>query len=407
MFVFLALMSLRSLFMVKVGIDAMGFYTSQYYLDLKTLASARGVDVNKYVVGLGQHKMAVMSPDEDIVTMAADAGHRVLRHIDKNKIELLLFATESGTDQSKAAGIFVHRLLNLPARCRVVELKQACYSATAGLQLALPMLRENPDKLVLLIASDVARYGLHSAGESSQGGGAVAMVLSANPRLLEIEPESGFNTEDVMDFWRPNYRDEALVDGKYSCEVYLRLVQKTWEQYSALSNRTYFDHSHFCYHVPVPKLVEKAHQCLLKMNGLPKLSAAEVEAQLGPSLHYGRVIGNCYSAALYLSLISLLENTHESMAGKRIGFYSYGSGCVAEFFSGVVQPHYQKQLDMAYHQQLLEKRTPLLQEEYESFYTFSMPVDGSSVTVSAYQKGKFRLAAFKEHKRIYEAIDDE
>lgn len=393
--------------MVKVGIDAMGFYTSQYYLDLKTLASARGVDVNKYVVGLGQHKMAVMSPDEDIVTMAADAGHRVLRHTDKNKIELLLFATESGTDQSKAAGIFVHRLLNLPARCRVVELKQACYSATAGLQMALPMLRENPDKQILLIASDIARYGLHSAGESSQGGGAVAMVLSAHPRLLEIEPESGFNTEDVMDFWRPNYRDEALVDGKYSCEVYLRLVQKTWEQYSALSNRTFFDHTHFCYHVPVPKLVEKAHQCLLKMNGLPKLSALEIEAQLGPSLYYGRVIGNCYSAALYLSLISLLENTHESMNGKRIGFYSYGSGCVAEFFSGIVQPHYQKQLDIAYHQQLLEKRTPLLQEEYESFYTFPMPVDGSSVTVDAYQKGKFRLAAFKDHKRIYEAIDDE
>ncbi len=393
--------------MVKVGIDAMGFYTSQYYLDLKTLASARGVDVNKYVIGLGQHKMSVMSPDEDIVTMAADAGHRVLRHTDKNKIELLLFATESGTDQSKAAGIFVHRLLNLPARCRVVELKQACYSATAGLQMALPMLRENPDKQVLLIASDVARYGLNSAGESSQGGGAVAMILSANPRLLEIEPESGFNTEDVMDFWRPNYRDEALVDGKYSCEVYLRLVQKTWEQYSLLSNRTFSDHDYFCYHVPVPKLVEKAHQCLLKMNGIPKLSASEVEAQLGPSLRYGRVIGNCYSAALYLSLISLLENTHESMSGKRIGFYSYGSGCVAEFFSGVVQADYHKQLDIAYHQQLLEKRTSLLQEEYESFYTFPTPVDGSAITIEAYQKGRFRLAAFKEHKRIYEALDDE
>lgn len=392
--------------MVKVGIDAMGFYTSQYYLDLQTLAAARGVDVNKYVQGLGQHKMSVMSPDEDIVTMAADAGHRVLRHIDKDDIELLLFATESGTDQSKAAGIFVHRLLNLPARCRVVELKQACYSATAGLQLALPMLRENPNKKVLLIASDIARYGLHSVGESSQGGAAVAMVLSANPRVLEIEPESGFNTEDVMDFWRPNYKDEALVDGKYSCEVYLRLVQKTWEQYTALSQRTFADHAYFCYHVPVPKLVEKAHQCLLKLNGLPRLSAVEIEAQLRPSLYYGRVVGNCYSAALYLSLISLLENTKTSLAGKRIGFYSYGSGCVAEFFSGIVQPQYQQSLDTAFHQHLLAKRTPLLQEEYEAFYNFSQPTDGRTVTVDAYQKGLFRLAAFKEHKRIYEALDE-
>lgn len=393
--------------MLKVGIDAMGFYTSQYYLDLKTLATARGVDINKYLLGLGQHKMAVLPPDEDIVTMAANAAERVLKDADKNKIEMLLFATESGTDQSKAAGIFVHQLLKLPARCRVVELKQACYSATAGLQMALPLLRENPDKTILLIASDVARYGLESVGESSQGGGAVAMLLSANPRLLEIEPESGFHTEDIMDFWRPNYRDEALVEGKYSCEVYLRLVQKTWEQYTALSNRQFFDHAYFCYHVPVPKLVEKAHQCLLRFNGLPKLSGSSLETVLAPSLHYGKLIGNCYSAALYLSLISLLENTKESMADKRIGFYSYGSGCVAEFFSGVVQPSYQERLDTAFHHALLANRRSLLQDEYEHFYAFAQPVDGSTLSLKKHQTGAFRLSAFKDHKRIYEALNDE
>lgn len=393
--------------MLKVGIDAMGFYSSQYYLDLKTLANARGVDSNKYLLGLGQHKMAVLPPDEDIVTMAACAGERVLRHLAKDKIELLLFATESGTDQSKAAGIFVHKLLKLPERCRVVELKQACYSATAGLQMALPLLRENPDKIVLLIASDIARYGLNSVGESSQGGGAVAMILSANPRLLEIEPESGFHTEDIMDFWRPHYKDEAIVEGKYSCEVYLRLVQKTWEQYTRLSNRQFLDHDHFCYHVPVPKLVEKAHQCLLKLNGLPKLSPMAIASLLAPSLHYGKLVGNCYAAALYLSLISLLENTQESLAGKRIGFYSYGSGCVAEFFSGVVQPGYQKRLDIAFHQTLLDNRVALLQKEYEQFYAFTQPIDGSTLVIKPHQTGLFRLAAFKDHKRIYEMISKE
>jgi len=390
--------------MVKVGIDAMSFYTSQYYLDLKTLAEARGVQHTKYYTGLGQYKMAVMPPDEDVVTLAADAGHQVLKNIDKNEIELLLFATESGTDQSKAAGIFVHRLLNLPARCRVLELKQACYSATAGLQMALPLLRENPNRKILLIASDIARYGLGTPGESSQGGGAVAMVLSANPRLLEIEPESGFYTEDVMDFWRPNYRDEALVDGKYSCEIYLRLIQKTWEQYTQLSKRTISDHNHFCYHVPVPRLVEKAHQCLLKFNGLPKLTAAELEEVLRPSLFYGRIIGNCYTAALYLSLISLLENTQDNLAGRRIGFYSYGSGCVAEFFSGIVQPGYQKVLNQQHHQNMLADRLSLTQAQYESFYTYRYPTDGSKVTIEGHQKGRYRLALMESHKRIYETL---
>lgn len=392
---------------IKIGIDALGFYTPHYYLDLKTLAEARSIDVNKFYIGLGQEKMAVVPPDEDVVTMAADAGHRVLRDVDVQDIELLLFATESAIDQSKAAGIFVHHLLKLPARCRVVELKQACYSATAGLQMAVSILRQTPDKKVLLIASDVAKYGLNTSGESSQGGAAVAMLLSANPRLLEIEPEAGFYTEDVMDFWRPNYREEALVEGKYSCELYLRLVQRTWEQYVERSKRSFHDHARFCYHVPVPKLVEKAHQCLLKFNGLPKLSPAELEEQLGPALKYGRIIGNCYTAALYLSLISLLENSNLNLSSQRIGFYSYGSGCVGEFFSGVVQPGYQQVLDIAYHQKLLNERESLSLEQYEIFYNFRYPVDGSALTVSDYQKGRYRLAGLENHKRVYETVKDE
>jgi len=387
---------------IKVGIDAIGFYAPHYYLDLKVLAAERGVDANKFLTGLGQEKMAVVPPDEDVVTMAADAGFQVLKHVDPDDIQLLLFATESGIDHSKAAGIFVHRLLNLSPRCRVVELKQACYSATAGLQMALPMLRDNPKAKILLIASDVARYGLNTSGESSQGGGAVAMVLSQNPRVLVIEPESGFYTEDVMDFWRPSYRNEAIVEGKYSCELYLKLVQKTWEQYTALSHRTFADHYRFCYHVPVPRLVEKAHLCLTKLNGLAKLSKEELEEQLGPSLQYGRILGNCYTAALYLSLISLLENTQDDLKGRRIGFYSYGSGCVGEFFSGVVQSGYQKMIDREYHQKMLANREALTIQEYETFYNFPYPVDGTAVVLSEYQKGLYRLAGIDQHKRLYE-----
>ena len=85
---------------------------------------------------------------------------------------------------------------------------------------------------MLVLAADIARYGLETSGESSQGGGAVAMVLSANPKILTIEPISGFYTRDVMDFWRPNYREEALVDGKFSCDVYLQVLLETWGQYS-------------------------------------------------------------------------------------------------------------------------------------------------------------------------------
>lgn len=392
--------------MVKVGIDTIAFYTAHYALDLATLAAVRGIDANKFYVGLGQQKMAVTPPDEDIVTMAANAAARAIRSINPNSIEMVLFATESGIDQSKAAGIYVHGLLGLPERCRVIELKQACYSGTFALQLALPFLRQHPEKKILLITSDVARYGLGTPGESSQGCGAVAMVLSANPRVLAFESEYGVVTENVMDFWRPNYSDNAFVEGKYSSKLYLNMLEKCWQQYHHLSQRSFEEHAYFCYHTPVPRLVEKAHQHLAKINAAEKLSEEHLNAQLGTSLSYSRIIGNSYTASLYVSLTALLDLEKEDLAGKRVGFYSYGSGCVAEYFSGVIQPDYKAGLDTGQHQQLLSTRTMLSYAEYESFYNYVYPSDGSSSKTPTYKTGKFRLAGIEDHKRIYEKVVD-
>ncbi len=389
--------------MMKVGIDALAIYTPRYALDLATLASARGMDAEKYYIGLGQRMMSVPPPGEDIVTMAANAAHQALRGEDLNAIEMVLFATESGTDQSKAAGIYVHELLGLPSRCRVVELKQACYSGTAGLQLAMPFLRENPTKKILLIASDIARYGLNTTGESSQGSGAVALLLSANPRILALEPEYGVATENVMDFWRPNYMHEALVEGKYSSKLYLTMLEQTWRQYKQLSSREFEDHAYFCYHTPVPRLVEKAHHSLLKLNN-QTISEDVWMRQMSYALQYGRLTGNSYSASLYIGLASLLDNVTQDLTNQRIGFYSYGSGCVAEYFSGVVQPGYRAHLNTGYHQALFISRQMLTYDEYEKFYLYPLPEDGSRLDLPAYQTGRYRLAVMDAHKRHYEKV---
>jgi len=335
--------------------------------------------------------------------MGATAAQRALQNIDREQIDLLLFATESGIDQSKAGGIYIHDLLGLSSRCRVVELKQACYAGTLGLQLTLPYLRENPDKKVLLVMSDVARYGLATPGEPSQGAGAVAMVLGAEPRILALDPEYGVVTENIMDFWRPNYRDAALVDGKYSSRMYLQILEKTWQQYSDRSQRRFQDLDYYCYHTPVSRLAEKAHGHLNKLSGAETLSEAALQAGMNDCLEYSREVGNCYTASLYLGLVSLLDHSQGAAAGKRIGFYSYGSGCVAEFFSGVVQPGYEAALHTAWHQESLKARTALSYEEYEAFYNFPYPTDGGTHEVPRHQTGAFRLAHISEHKRIYES----
>ena len=87
--------------MLPVGIDKISFYTSNYYLDLRTLACAQGTDPEKYYVGIGQEKMGMPAHDEDVVTMAASAAYPLFEDEQSKHISTLLFATESGIDQSK------------------------------------------------------------------------------------------------------------------------------------------------------------------------------------------------------------------------------------------------------------------------------------------------------------------
>lgn len=390
---------------MNIGIDRISCHTSHYYVDLKTIAEARSVDTDKYYVGIGQEKMAIPSPDEDVVTMGASAAYPMMKDGELDDVELLLFATESGIDHSKAAGIYVHGLLEMGPRCRTLELKQACYSGTAGIQLAIGFVARNPTKKALVIASDVARYELGSPGEATQGCGAVAVLISADPRLMVIDPECGYYTEDVMDFWRPNYRSEALVDGKYSTMVYIHALIESWKQYAELTGRAITDFDRFCYHIPFTKMAEKAHQKLCRKFHVD-LDADQIQALLSDSLCYSRQIGNCYTGSMYVGLTSLLENAQEDLAGKKIGLYSYGSGCVGEFFSGTVQPGYREYLYAERHRNLLENRTELTYQQYEDIFNYTVPTDGGEYVFPQYKTGPFRFSGISRHKRDYESLVD-
>jgi hydroxymethylglutaryl-CoA synthase len=389
---------------MAAGIDRISFYTPRYCLDLKHLAEARGVEWEKYTIGLGQEIMGVPPPDEDIVTMGASAAKPIIDETGPDNIELLLFATESGIDQSKAAGMFLHGLLGLPSRCRVVELKQACYAGTLALRMAAQMVEAAPGTRALVICSDIARYDLGSPGEPTQGCGAVAMLVTAEPAILGLDPECGIHAEDVMDFWRPNYRGEALVDGKYSTRIYQNAAREAWRQYADLSGRTLDDFARICYHIPFTNMAVKTHERLLRDTGVTEGRAERVEQAVRESLGYNRKTGNTYTASLYEGLCCLLDTSPENLGGSRIGLFSYGSGAVGEFFSGTVHPDYHKVLYADAHEQLLNSRTELTVQQYEDIFNLSVPSDGWDYNFSQYRTGPFRLSGLKAHKRLYEKV---
>lgn len=385
---------------MKVGIDLIHFSTADYFLGLDTFAAEKQTDVDKYTLGIGQEKMSIAPPDEDVVSLAAKAAAPILDKIDAREISAVLFATETSVDQSKAAGVFLHGLLGLSNRCRVVEFKHACYAGAAALQMATTMVRANPKEKILVIAADIAKYDVDTSGEATQGCGAVAMLITANPRIIEIEQGSGYYTDDVMDFWRPNHRTTALVDGKYSTKVYLNSLKHAWQHFTEETGRDFNDIDYFCYHIPFTKMAEKAHKTLVKKAGA-NLTQAQFETQTLPSQIYNRIIGNSYSASLFVGFISLLDNIDDNIAGKRVSFFSYGSGCVAEFFTGIMQADYKSVLMTKSHQQQIEQRKPLSYQEYLSFY-HQVELHPENIIFPQTNKGPYRLAGIDDHKRYYE-----
>ncbi len=381
--------------MTRVGIHDLSLATGQHVLDLDELAAFNGTDPGKYHVGLGLDQMSVLAADEDVVTLAASAALPLVQQHGVDRIRTLLVATESGVDASKSVAVWVHRLLGLPEGCRAVELKQACYSATAGLQAALGIVARNPGEQVLLIATDVARYDLDSPAEPTQGAGAVAMLISADPGLVTIEPVTGVRTTDVDDFWRPVDRSTALVDGRLSVSAYVDSLTGAWNDFAARGGVAIDQIDRWCYHQPFTRMSVKAHLKLGEHVGAPLADTDLVDAS-----RYNRRLGNSYTASLYAGLASLLDHD-DDLAGRRVALFSYGSGSVGELFTGVVEPGYRSPERAQRHAKALDERKPVDVARYRALHASAVHRSDVDVEIPVASGTPFRFAGVRGGARQY------
>lgn len=373
---------------MRVGIEAIAFHSPQHYIDLIDLANARGVDPDKFTKGLGQLKMAVATPMEDTVTLAVNAARKALDKfdIDYNEIGTLVVGTESGVDHSKPVAVYVHEALGLRSNCHTYETKHACFGAMAAVFSANDWIscgRADGSK-AMIIASDIARYPIGDPGEPTQGAGAVAMVISDTPNLLQFDPEiSGHYTKQVMDFWRPLYSTKAFVDGHYSIECYLNALEAALTD--ALDKATIpelygMDLLHACiYHVPFVKMAAKAHHRHYEVDAGEKIDKederfADVKKSFAektsPWLSLNAIVGNIYTGSLFLSLIDLLRNNTSSNL-RQISMFSYGSGCAASMNIAYPTPGFERFRDKIDPEPELRTRRKLNIEEYENIMRIS------------------------------------
>jgi hydroxymethylglutaryl-CoA synthase len=407
-----------------VGLEALAFSVPQYFIDLTDLAVARGIDPEKYTVGLGHREMSVATPCEDAVTLAAGAGWRLLSDfdVDPQTIALLIIGTETGIDHSKPIASYVHELLGLPSLCRSFEIKHACYGGMAGLFTASQWTMSGcaAGRKALVIATDIARYGAGAPCEPAQGAGAVAMLISDNPMLLRFDTSAeGCYSNQVMDFWRPIYSKEAFAEDHYLVSCYLDALQYSYAAYRWAAgydgDRHFADRFVAClYHAPFVKMAQKAHQRLLETDAgasfasdSPELKSVKDDfvRRVAPSLEINARVGNIHTGSLFLSLVNFLEDQGAAAAGRPISLFSYGSGCQAEFITARVGERAGQLMKRQSFRTILDSRAGIDVRRYEEILKANDMADFNDSTVcdpGVWRiDGPFLYTGARNHQRQY------
>jgi len=317
--------------------------------------------------------------------------------------------------------------------CGGIECKFACVSGSYALYDNTNWIRagEAEDKYALVVVSDIAKYDMGSSGEVTQGAGAVAMLLNDKPRLLTFDPKvTSTSIKNEYDFYRPFGKETPIVHGQYSNLLYLIQVKNALIDYKRKVKKTgliklkegetILDHVDYLnMHLPYSNMGKKALAYLVRheWRALPRwekiieeigmeepipkdprgtiesvLEDAEFmtkdhqftklftntekyvelyESKLASSLIASKMIGNLYTASLYLGFRSSLEFEYQKgvdLIGKRVGFCSYGSGASAMIFSGVIQPEYDQVVKDMNLEAELGPRTKLSLDEYEELH---------------------------------------
>lgn len=414
---------------MEVGIDAIQFDIPKLYLSIQELAKNRNIEADKLTKGLGLHKMSFLDVQQDVITMGANALLKLLEQesINPTEIAKIYVGTESGVDNSKPIASYLISLIeqklgaNVFQNCDVVDLTFACIGAVDALQSCVDYIRLNPSKKAIVIATDFAKYDLNSTGEYTQGAGAIAMLVTSNPRIIGLSNETGIATSGVFDFFKPKQtiqkaaitgnnenenwfdvleseitivKDQPVFDGQYSNNCYISRIKEAYEHYKNESNQQsgifnnwdfIFMHLPYCFQGrrTFIELFANENQHLVAVqegetnkDKIKALSKSKeyinlVNDKIYPTEIASGEVGNIYTGSIFLGILSALfyaAKENKKLSTEKVGFIAYGSGSKSKVFEGKIQSLWKEQILKTNLFEMLESRTSIDFKTYEKLH---------------------------------------
>lgn len=416
---------------MKTGIDAITFDVAKIHLPIKTLAIARNIEPEKLEKGLGLIKMTLPDTHQDTVVFGANALTKLIQdnNIDLNEIARIYVGTESAIDNSKPISSFLISLMeqkfgeNILSECDVVDFTFACIGGVDALQNCIDFVTLNPTKKAIVVTTDFAKYDLNSTGEYTQGAGAVAMLITSNPRIIAFENNWATSTKGVFDFFKPYrtiskqqitgntsneawfenleseveiHKDQPVFDGQYSNQCYMDRTRDAYFSFKKIKNTTktvYKTWESIVMHLPYAfqgrrmlseiyaldasnKIISGEENATEYQNKLKEVSKSEtyrdfVSQKLQPAEIASSLIGNLYTGSIFMGLLSTLAHFHDNkieVFDKKFGFLAYGSGSKSKVFEGTIQSEWKSAIANVNLFETLEKSIEIDFETYEKLH---------------------------------------
>ncbi|XP_050714240.1 hydroxymethylglutaryl-CoA synthase 1-like isoform X2 [Eriocheir sinensis] len=366
-----------------VGILAMEVYFPAEYVEQEELEAFDGVSQGKYTIGLGQTKMGFCSDREDINSLCLTVLSRLMERtgVGYENIGRLEVGTETIIDKSKSVKSCLMQLFEESGNTDVegIDTTNACYGGTAALINAINWVESSSwdGRYAVVVAGDIAVYAT-GAARPTGGAGAVAMLVGPHAPLIMERGLRGSHMCHVYDFYKPDLSSEyPTVDGKLSIQCYLSALDACYQTFSRKAAAkepssppiSLKEMDAVIFHSPFCKLVQKSlarlafndflncppDQVAAQYPGLEAFREKKLEdtyfdrdvekafmtysqdlflMKTKPSLLIATQVGNMYTPSVFGGLASFIScNSLESLAGRRVVLFSYGSGLAATMFS--------------------------------------------------------------------------
>ena len=305
--------------MKAVGIEAMNVFAGTAFLDVKKLSEHRGLDTTRFENLLMKEKTVAL-PYEDPITFAVNAAKPIVDALspeERDRIEMVITCTESAFDFGKSMSTYCHSLLGLNRNCRLFEIKNACYSGAAGIQMAVNFVlsQASPGAKALVIPTDISRFMVEDGGdaltadwsfaEPSNGSGAVAMLISDQPHLFQVDVgANGYYGYEVMDTCRPTVDGDAG-DADLSLLCYLDCCENAFLEYKKRVPDADFasTFTYLAYHCPFGGMIKGAHRNMMRkmVRGKPQEIEEDFQRRVTPGMIYCQRVANIMGATTAIS----------------------------------------------------------------------------------------------------------